>query len=154
MNRWLRLPLGVVSFGVGGAVLSWVGVTSYIAVNAGEGFQLVNLCGVAIGCAVAGFGADWFGWLRPRGDEEKSPVARSVWADRAAIERAEITEKPDAEAANQGILSRQLRRSNGRDPAALHGRQTSDLLRPDRLRQIDVDNRPQHPEPSAFDHRH
>jgi type IV secretion system protein VirD4 len=88
--RWLKLPLGVVSLGVGGAVLAWDGAATVAALmKPGGGFQLVNLVGLVIGCAVAGFGADCFGWLRPRGDEEKNPVARSIWADRAAIESAD-----------------------------------------------------------------
>jgi len=113
VNRWLRLPLGVGALGVGGAVLSWVGVASYTSVNTGGGFQLVNLCGVAIGCVVVGVGADCFGWWRSDGDEEKKPVAHSKWAERADIEEAGIGEADNPETPDQGIYLGQFKDEAG-----------------------------------------
>lgn len=96
--RWLKLPLGVVSVSVGGAALAWDGAATLAALTTtGNGFQVTNLIGAALGCAAAGFGFDCFGWLRSRDETEKNPVANSVWAKRADIERAGIDEKSQSE---------------------------------------------------------
>jgi type IV secretory pathway TraG/TraD family ATPase VirD4 len=89
----LKAALGVCCLTVGVAL---VGLNVATVARAWEavrhGFPLLNIGGLALGLVALGASADLLRRARPA-EPKKENMANSIWADRAAIERAGIDEK-------------------------------------------------------------
>src|SRR5271165_992095 len=94
MIRWLKPPVGLACLALGVALVWWSGVAIVLAAtHAGGGIALNNLGVLVLGLVSLGASADCFGWMPPMRDDEKEPIAMSLWADRAEIERAGVIDQ-------------------------------------------------------------
>jgi len=94
---------------LGVALVWWSGVAIVLAAtHAGGGIALNNLGVLVLGLVSLGASADCFGWMPPTRDDDKEPIAMSLWADRAEIERAGVIDKAprasaEADPSKEGI---------------------------------------------------
>jgi type IV secretory pathway TraG/TraD family ATPase VirD4 len=99
-----KIVIGLPMIGIGFSIIWINGAAIYAALFfANSGVSITSLCGVAIGVAALGMGAELFGMLRPEAEEKKSVVANSTWASRADIKEAGIDKNPKDDPSKEGI---------------------------------------------------